>query len=127
MQSLLNTLPLFIKYLFLFYLFCKGMDFILGILKTWKNPGTYKSRIMRDGIIRWIAELLAIAFVIAFDLMIGLQFVLISSTLGLFVYKEAGSIIENLRDCGVTLPNMFSEHLEKLNPDSKGENKDGNL
>lgn len=98
---------------------CKAMDFMLGILKTWKNKNTYKSRKMRDGIVRWIAELVAIVFVIALDLVLGLNFILCTATLGLFIYKEGGSIIENLNECGVELPPILKDRLEIFNPNKE--------
>ena len=122
-MNLLNLLPKTIMILFCLYLGCKGADFTLGILKTWKNKNTYKSRKMRDGIVRWVAELVAIVFVIALDLVLGLNFILITATLGLFIYKEAGSIIENLNECGVELPTILADRLEVFNPNKEIDNK----
>ena len=61
--GLLRLLPITVAYLLLGYFAIKVSDFLLGLLKTWKN-GNYKSSKMRDGIVRWIAELVAIVFVI---------------------------------------------------------------
>lgn len=117
--GLLKMLPEGIALFLMFYLLCKAVDFSTGLLKTWKNPGTYKSRIMRDGLIRWIAELLAIFFVICLDIVLGLNFLIVTATLALFVYKEAGSIRENFKECGVTLPDVFDKTIEGINPGSK--------
>lgn len=114
-------IPETISWLLVFYFGIKTIDMILGILKAYKNKN-YRSRKMRDGIIRWIAELLAIAFVLILDMFLGLKFTLIGLTVALFAYKEAGSIIENLGECGVTLPSIISEKLEVLNTEKK--NKD---
>ncbi|WP_075809881.1 phage holin family protein [Clostridium perfringens] len=114
-------IPEAISWLLVFYLGIKTIDMILGILKAYKNKN-YRSRKMRDGIIRWIAELMAIAFVLMLDMFLGLKFTLIGLTVALFAYKEAGSIIENLGECGVTLPSIISEKLEVLNTEKK--NKD---
>ena len=70
---LLKILPQTVAILLLGYLGCKVLDMLLGILKTWKNDN-YKSGKMRDGIIRWIAEMVAIVFVIGIDLVLGLNF-----------------------------------------------------
>lgn len=114
-------IPEAVSWLLVFYLGIKTIDMILGILKAYKNKN-YRSRKMRDGIIRWIAELMAIAFVLMLDMFLGLKFTLIGLTVALFAYKEAGSIIENLGECGVTLPSIISEKLEVLNTNKK--NKD---
>lgn len=115
--GLLKLLPTTLTVLLMCYFICKSLDFATGILKTWKNQGTYKSRIMRDGIIRWVAELIAIVFVITIDVVLGLNFMIITATLGLFIYKECGSIKENLKECGVTLPGILDTNVDKLNPE----------
>ena len=117
-NGLLSLLPKTIAVLFFVYLGVKCLDMILGLLKTLKNGG-YKSRKMRDGIIRWIAEIVAIVFVILIDFVLGLNFLLCGFTLGLFIYKEAGSIVENLGECGVELPSIVTEKLEVFNKSTK--------
>lgn len=112
--GLLKLLPITIVYMLLGYLVVKALDFILGLLKTWKN-GNYKSSKMRDGIIRWIAELIGILFVMLLDLVLGLNFYITGFTLALFLYKEAGSILENLAECGVNMPKVLKDKLEVLN------------
>lgn len=120
-------IPEAISWLLVLYLAFKFIDISLGILKAIKNKN-YRSRKMRDGIIRWVAEFLAIAFVLLLDMFLGLKFAVIGITLALFAYKEAGSILENLGECGVTLPDVVSEKLEILNQsnDSKLESKNDN-
>lgn len=112
--GLLKLLPITIVYMLLGYLVVKALDFILGLLKTWKN-GNYKSSKMRDGIIRWIAELIGIVFVMLLDFVLGLNFYITGFTLALFLYKETGSILENLAECGVNMPKVLKDKLEVLN------------
>ncbi len=61
--------------------------------------------------------------ILMLDMFLGLKFTLIGLTVALFAYKEAGSIIENLGECGVTLPSIISEKLEVLNTEKRNENK----
>ena len=110
-EGLLSLLPTGVVGLFLFYLLSKGADFGTGLLKTLKNKNSYKSRIMRDGIIRWIAEFIALVFVMGLDILLGLNFLISYATLGLFIYKEAGSILENLAACGVEMPEIIKDKL----------------
>ena len=120
-QGLLAVLPTSVTAFFITYLLFKTLDFGTGILKTYKNEKTpYKSAKMRDGLIRWVAELLAISFVITLDIVLGLNFILCMMTLSLFLYKEGGSILENLYECGVELPKIIVEKLEVFK--NKGEN-----
>ena len=119
--NLLELLPSLIQTMFVFYFLFKVLDFISGLLKTWKGVVKYKSRIMRDGIIRWIGELVGIVFVLAIDYVLGLNFYLTGFTLGLFIYKEGGSIQENLKAIGVDLPQEVSEKFNAFN--NKGDEK----
>lgn len=119
--NLLKTLPTFIVWMFIFYLVCKILDFTGGILKCFAKNGTgYRSAKMRDGIIKWVAELIAIVFVIGIDLLLGLNFLLCGFTLSLFIFKEGGSIVENIGECGVELPNAIKDKLEIFNVNSTG-------
>ena len=121
-NPILTLVPATILYLFIAYFAFKCMDFITGLLKTWKKVSPYKSAIMRDGIIRWIGELVAITFVFALDLLFGLEFYLTGFTLALFLYKEGGSIAENLKTLGVNMPGIVDESISKLETIN---NKDG--
>ena len=56
-----------------------------------------------------------------FRFMFGLNFYLTGFTLALFLYKEGGSIAENLTAVGVEMPGIVGETLEKLN--KEGERK----
>ncbi|NWK12972.1 phage holin family protein, partial [Clostridium cadaveris] len=82
--GLLKLLPTTIMWLLLAYLGFKCLDMLLGILKAWKN-NNYRSGKMRDGIVRWIAEIVAIVFVVVVDMVLGLNFYLCGFTLSLFV------------------------------------------
>ncbi|WP_285289933.1 phage holin family protein [Bacillus sp. ISL-75] len=117
---LLEFLPKIIVTMLLFYFLVKVLDFVSGLLKTWKGVVKYQSRIMRDGIIRWIGELVGIVFVLAIDFVLGLNFYLTGFTLALFIYKEGGSIVENLKAIEVILPKEVSEKLKSFD---KGEDK----
>ncbi|MGN4124897.1 phage holin family protein [Lysinibacillus sphaericus] len=117
-HQILDLVPKTIWYMLLAYFAFKVLDFSTGILKTWKKVVRYKSAVMRDGIIRWISEMVGILFVIILDLMFGLEFYLTGFTIALFLYKEGGSIAENLQLLGVNMPGIVGETLEKLNKES---------
>lgn len=120
--GLLKLLPLPIAGFLIFYFLCKVLDFATGILKCLRTGGTgYKSSKMRDGIIKWVGELVAILFVLGLDILMGLNFILCGMTLSLFVFKEGGSIAENLKEMGVELPDAIGDKLEILNTKKKKE------
>ena len=118
--GLLSWLPASVSTFLLAYLGVKIIDMLLGLLKAWKNHN-YRSSKMREGLVVWIAEMIAIIFVIGIDYVLGLNFMLCSFTLALFIYKECGSVLENLTECGVELPSAVAEKLEVFNSKSKGE------
>ena len=121
-NGLIDYLPKTIVIMLITYFAIKILDFLSGLLKTWKIKN-YKSSKMRDGLIKWIAELIGVIFVILIDMMLGLEFYLCGLTLALFVYKECGSVIENLGQLGVELPNILKEKLEVLNKEKEEEKK----
>lgn len=118
-MNVIAMLPELIRTMLLFYLLVKVIDFASGLLKTWKGVMKYQSRVMRDGIIRWIGELLGIVFVLALDFVLGLNYYLTGFTLALFIYKEGGSIVENLKAIGVDLPAEVKGKMEKFNGEGK--------
>lgn len=122
-HSLLDEMPKLIYTGILAYLFFKILDFITGLLKTWKGVTPYKSAVMRDGIIRWIGELVGITFVIVLDLILGLNYYLTGFTVSLFVYKEGGSIAENLTALGVQMPGITADILNRLNERKEDNNE----
>ena len=121
-NGLIDYLPKTIVIMLLTYLAIKILDFLSGLLKTWKIKN-YTSSKMRDGLIKWIAELIGVIFVILIDMLLGLEFYLCGLTLALFVYKECGSVIENLGQLGVELPKILREKLEVLNKEKEEEKK----
>lgn len=119
-------IPKVLSWLIVFYASIKTIDMLSGALKALKRK-KYRSRKMRDGLIRWVAELIAITFVLILDMFLGFKYALIGVTVSLFIYKDTVSIVENLGECGVKLPNLISEKLEVLNTNKKNEsikNKD---
>lgn len=122
-NGLLAVLPVSVTAFFIVYLIFKAIDFVTGLLKTIKNPeDRYRSSKMREGLITWMGEMAGIVFVMTIDIVLGLNFLLCMATLGLFIYKEGGSILENLLACGVELPLAVADKLEVFNKKAdKGE------
>lgn len=92
------------------YLVLMVADFITGFLKAYKTEG-FKSRKMRDGVIRVVGELVAIIVCGVLDVVWGLNGVGLLGCKIMFVGKEAISIAENLKVIGVGLPDEITEHL----------------
>lgn len=107
------------------YLILLLMDFTTGFLKAYKVEG-FKSRKLRDGIIRAITEILAILFSGIIDIAFGLSIMMIA-TKTLLIFKESISIIENFGILGVQLPAILTDKIQDLNPNKTvDENNDEN-
>ncbi len=119
-HKLLELVPNFIMYLLVIYFVFKLFDFVTGLTRTWVKKEKFQSSIMREGIGRWIGEVIGLAVIIVIDLLFGLNFMLTYATLGLFLYKEIGSIKENIEKLGVTIPELVVTYINKL---SKGDYK----
>ena len=104
-----NIFPHSLLIMVYLYLFLKLLDFITGLLKTWLGIRPYKSSIMRKGIITWIAEMVAISFVVAIDFALNMNFYLTQLTILLFLYKESASIFENLGMLGIDIPDYIKK------------------
>ena len=122
--NLLQFLPRLIAVMVLGYFALKFLDTTTGFLKVFKNGG-YKSSKMREGLIKFTGELVAIIFVIVWDAMMGLDFYLTGVALAYLIYKEAGSILENLKEIGVNLPTTIADKIEAANPE-KSDNEEVN-
>ena len=102
------------------YLIFVWIDLITGLMKAFKTTG-FKSRKLREGLIKILSELLAIIFACVLDYVLGLKILMLSMKM-LLVAKECVSIVENLGQLGVTIPKIIAEKIEDLNPDKKEEN-----
>lgn len=99
------------------YLILVAIDFITGFLKAFKTEG-FKSRKMREGVIRILSEIIAIFFAGILDDVLGLN-ILMFSTKGLFLFKQCISIVENLGLLGVDLPQILKDKIQDLKTDNK--------
>lgn len=112
--NLLEAIPAYELNMLYVYFVLKAMDFISGLLKAWKN-NNYRSRKMREGIIRLLAEFVGIILCVTIDLIMNLNFYLTLLVFVSYITKEVLSILENLTECGVDLPIQIKEKLEIFN------------
>lgn len=104
------------------YLIFLLMDFATGFMKAYRVEG-FKSRKLRDGVIRVITELMAIVFAGVLDFAFGLN-ILMVSTKTLFIFKEAISLVENFGILGVELPDILKNKIQDLNPQKNQEEEE---
>lgn len=105
----------------------KGIDIITGISRGFYFK-EFKASILKTGLLTFILELSAIALVIILSNYFGLGDSLSLTTIGLFVFKEFSSIIENLKDCGIDIPEKVLHLLTTIitNP-TNNNNMDDNI
>lgn len=108
------------------YLLLMVADFVTGFLKAWKTEG-FKSRKIRDGVIRVIGELIAIAVGGILDIVMGFNGVIVLAIKWLFIFKEFVSIAENLGAVDVTLPGWIAERLEEIKDSYNNNSKGGEV
>lgn len=94
------------------YLVLMVLDFLTGFLKALKTEG-FKSRKIRDGVIRVLAEIIAIFFGGVLSLLLEMEMIIIGIKV-LFVFKEAVSVSENLGAVGVFIPDWVLRNLEEF-------------
>lgn len=104
------------------YLILTIIDMITGFLKAYKVQG-FKSRKLRDGVVRIISELVAIMFAGVLDLTFELNILMIS-TKTIFVFKQSVSIVENLGLLGIELPKILTDKIYDLNQNKDTNNKE---
>lgn len=99
------------------------VDTVTGMVKNYYF-GTYASSLFRRGLIKKSGYMLAVILAVCLDRMTGQTGVLRSSLLVLFVTNEATSIVENLGEMGVPIPERVKNAiaiLKKKNKDSDEE------
>ena len=87
------------------------IDFITGVLVAAKQ-GKLKSRTCSNGMFRSIGECVVLVIFMLIDHLIpGLNLILSTFVVG-FVFKEGLSIVENLVELGVWVPESIKKTLE---------------
>lgn len=94
------------------------IDTISGIIKA-NISGTYSSKAFRKGILNKSGYLLAIILVVQLDKILGNTGALRTALLFCFIYNESISVIENLGEMGVPIPEKIKAALEVLNKKSE--------
>jgi toxin secretion/phage lysis holin len=94
------------------------VDTISGIIKS-NISGTYSSKAFRKGILNKSGYLLAIILVVQLDKLLGNTGALRTALMFCFIYNEGVSVIENLGEMGVPIPEKIKDALEVLNKKSE--------
>lgn len=104
--------------LIIVFAFAFIVDTVSGIIKA-NIAGTYSSKAFRNGILNKSGYLLAIILVVQLDKILGNTGALRTAILFCFIYNESVSVIENLGEMGVPIPEKIKDALEVLNKKSE--------
>ena len=100
-----------LEILFMIFFSAIVTDFITGVLVAAKQ-GKLKSRTCSNGMFRSIGECIVLVIFILIDRLVpGLSLILSTFILG-FVFKEGLSIVENLVQLDVWIPDSIKQTLE---------------
>ena len=100
-----------LEILFMIFFGAIVTDFITGVLVAAKQ-GKLKSRTCSNGMFRSIGECIVLVIFILIDRLVpGLSLILSTFVLG-FVFKEGLSIVENLVQLDVWIPDSIKQMLE---------------
>ena len=115
-----------LEVLFMIFFGAIVTDFITGVLVAAKQ-GKLKSRTCSNGMFRSIGECIVLVIFMLMDRLVpGLSLILSTFILG-FVFKEGLSIVENLVQLDVWIPDSIKQTLEvgvnKVNSKEVGQNE----
>ncbi|MGL4761889.1 MAG: phage holin family protein [Sarcina sp.] len=101
----------------LYYIFTilVAFDVATGMGKAWKH-GRLKSRTLRDGLFRSMADILTLILCMIAARLVPLTNFIVFMILVYMIVKELTSVVENLLEMGAKLPNWLVKGL-KVNAD----------
>ncbi len=98
------------------------IDYITGILKASKKRNL-SSKIGYEGIKKKIGILCLVALSVVVDRITGESGVIRTVIIYYFVANEGLSIIENLAEIGIVIPNVLIKRLEQIKTSEDGKNE----
>lgn len=109
-ENVLNNLPA-IRILIMVFIALVVVDFLLGVLAAYKDKKV-KSRIMREGILDTVAELILLCLGAFVAYLIPDISKVIGLIIFLFIVKELHSVAENWKRLGKWLPKFLDKGLD---------------
>ncbi|GAA0343728.1 phage holin family protein [Oceanobacillus oncorhynchi subsp. oncorhynchi] len=106
-----------------FLLLLMALDILTGLFKAWKN-GNLWSRKSLFGYARKVLVLVVIVLANVVDQILGLEGAVAYATVLFYIVNEGISIIENLADVGVLVPQGLSEKLRSIDNSDKSISKE---
>lgn len=112
-----------VKFLHLLLLLM-ALDILTGLFKAWKNQNLW-SRKSLFGYSRKVLVLVVIVLANVVDQILGLEGAVAYATVLFYIANEGISIIENLADVGVLVPQGLAEKLRSIDGDKQNDKSIG--
>lgn len=124
----LNIVSLFGGYdiLFKIFLIFIIIDYISGILQAIYNK-KLNSQIGAKGIVKKVGYILIVIIAAAFDTLNGNAMAIRNVIIYMFIANEGISILENLSQIGILIPNILKNKLESMGDEVNEQNNKSNL
>jgi toxin secretion/phage lysis holin len=103
-----------------------ALDYISGLIKAFVNK-ELSSKIGLKGIIKKVGILVIVALAVLIDKVTGESGAVRTLVIYYFVANEGLSIIENLGEAGLPIPEVLKKALKSLKNQSKGKSNDKKL
>lgn len=103
-----------------------ALDYVSGIIKAFINK-ELSSKIGVKGILKKVGVLVVVALAVLIDKITGESGAVRTLVIYYFVANEGLSIIENLGEAGLPIPDVIKKALKSLKNESKGKSNDKKL
>lgn len=103
-----------------------ALDYISGIIKAFINK-ELSSKIGVKGILKKVGVLVIVALAVLIDKVTGESGAVRTLVIYYFVANEGLSIVENLGEAGLPIPDVIKKALKSLKSESKGKQNDKKL
>lgn len=103
-----------------------ALDYISGLIKAFVNK-ELSSKIGVKGILKKVGVLVIVALAVLIDKVTGESGAVRTLVIYYFVANEGLSIVENLGEAGLPIPDVIKKALKSLKSESKGKQNDKKL
>jgi len=103
-----------------------ALDYISGIIKAFVNKDL-SSKIGVKGLLKKVGVFIIVALAVLIDKVTGESGMVRTLVIYYFVANEGLSIIENLGEAGLPIPDVIKKALKSLKNESKGKSNDKKL
>ena len=103
-----------------------ALDYVSGLIKAFINK-ELSSKIGVKGILKKVGVLVVVALAVLIDKITGESGAVRTLVIYYFVANEGLSIVENLGEAGLPIPDVIKKALKSLKNESKGKSNDKKL